>query len=94
MAQRIIYMEDGALCVITPSDDCLQEHTVQEIAAKDVPKGCAYKIIDESAVPTDRTFRGAWEVNESELNDGVGDEHNLFVTDPQHPSYVDPEGEE
>ena len=31
------------------------------IAQKDVPSGRPYKIVDVSEVPTDRTFRNAWE---------------------------------
>lgn len=31
------------------------------IAQKDVPEGCEYKIVNESEIPTDRTFRGAWD---------------------------------
>ena len=46
--------------------------TIEEIAKKDVPTGLKYKIIEDSDVPTDRSFRGAWTVDESELTDGVG----------------------
>ncbi len=31
------------------------------VAAKDVPKGKPYKIVDTDDIPTDRTFRNAWE---------------------------------
>ncbi len=34
------------------------------VAAKDVPAGKPYKIVDVSNIPTDRTFRGAWEYQE------------------------------
>jgi len=34
------------------------------VAAKDVPAGKPYKIVDVSNIPTDRTFRGAWEYKE------------------------------
>ena len=36
----------------------------EEIAAKDVPEGKPFKIIDTADVPTDRTFRNAWEYQE------------------------------
>jgi hypothetical protein len=59
MNQRIIYPTgDGGVAVIIPADCGL---TVDEIAAKDVPKGKPYKIVDVSDIPTDRTFRSAWE---------------------------------
>ena len=58
--KRILYQkEDGGVAVIIPADNC--GLTVEEIAAKDVPSGRPYKIVDASEVPTDRTFRNAWE---------------------------------
>lgn len=59
MNQRIIYPTDGGgVAVIVPADEC--GLSIQEIAAKDVPAGKAYEIVDEAAIPTDRTFRNAW----------------------------------
>ena len=46
--------------------------TMEELAQKDVPTGLKYKIVEDSVIPTDLTFRDAWEVEESELTDGVG----------------------
>tara|TARA_Y100000296_G_scaffold50961_1_gene58440 strand:- start:292 stop:504 length:213 start_codon:yes stop_codon:yes gene_type:complete len=46
--------------------------TLEEIAQKDVPTGLKYKIVEDSDIPTDRSFRNAWEVDEAELTDGVG----------------------
>jgi hypothetical protein len=35
MNSRIIYpTDDGGVAVIVPSPDCLQEHTIEEIAAQ------------------------------------------------------------
>jgi hypothetical protein len=63
MNQRIIYPTDnGGVAVIIPADEC--GLTIEEIAAKDVPTGKAYKIVDIADIPTDRTFRGAWEYQE------------------------------
>lgn len=79
MEKRIIYIEDnGQVAVVVPSPECLQEHTIEEIAAKDVPAGKPYKIVDVSDIPTDRTFRDAWEVDEAVLTDGVGAESDAF----------------
>lgn len=58
MNQRIIYPTDDGVAVIVPSDCGL---TIEEIAAKDVPAGVPYKIVDVSEIPEDRTFRGAWQ---------------------------------
>ena len=60
MNQRIIYPNnDGGVSVIVPAAEC--GLTIEEIAAKDVPAGKPYKIIDASELPSDRTFRAAWE---------------------------------
>jgi len=89
MNSRIIYpTDDGGVAVIVPVD-CGK--TIEEIAAKDVPAGKPYKIVDVSEIPSDRTFRNAWEVDEADLIDGVGSEHDMFITDPSHPDYVSPE---
>ena len=57
---RIVYQNDkGGVSVVIPSPRW--SGTMEELAAKDVPDGKAYKIIEDSAIPTDRTFRDAWE---------------------------------
>jgi hypothetical protein len=63
MNKRIIYPTDeGGVAVIVPAPDC--GLTIEEIAAKDVPNGKPYKIMDVADVPEDRTFRNAWEYQE------------------------------
>ena len=52
---------DGGVAIIIPADCGL---TIEEIAAKDVPQGKPYKIVDVADIPTDRTFRNAWEYQE------------------------------
>ncbi len=55
MNQRIIYpTDDGGVAVIIPAESV-------ETALKDVPEGEPYKIVDVSDIPSDRTFRDAWE---------------------------------
>ena len=76
---KIIYKtDDGGVAVITPTPECLTTHTIEAIAAKDVPAGKPYKIVDVADVPSDRTFRSAWEVDEATLTDGVGADSNEF----------------
>ena len=78
--KRIVYSHEGAVSIITPTPQILNEinpstgelWTVEDIAKKDVPTGVKYKIIENEDVPTDRSFRDAWVVNESDLTDGVG----------------------
>lgn len=60
MTKRIIYpTNDGGVAIVIPADEC--GLTIEEIAVKDVPAGKPYKIVDVADIPTDRTFRNAWE---------------------------------
>tara|TARA_R110000772_G_scaffold150596_1_gene261306 strand:- start:126 stop:320 length:195 start_codon:yes stop_codon:yes gene_type:complete len=60
--QRIIYKTDnGGVAVLIPTAEWLESHTIEELAAKDVPAGAEFKIVYESDIPSDRTFRDAWE---------------------------------
>jgi hypothetical protein len=59
MNQRIIFPKDDGVAVIIPAPEC--EMTIEEIAAKGVPAGKPYKIVDVADIPSDRTFRNAWE---------------------------------
>lgn len=62
MPKRIIYPTDeGGVAIIIPAPEALETMTIEEIAAKDVPAGKEFKIIDTADVPSDRTFRNAWE---------------------------------
>ena len=57
MNKRIIYPTDDGVAVIVPADCGL---TIEEIAAKDVPAGVSYKIVDVADIPSERLFRNAW----------------------------------
>ena len=60
MNSRILYPTDGGgVAVIIPADEC--GLSIEEIAAKDVPAGKPYKIVEDTDIPSDRTFRAAWE---------------------------------
>jgi len=54
---RIIYQTpEGGVAVIIPAESV-------ELALKDVPPGgTPYWIVDASDIPSDRLFRGAWEI--------------------------------
>jgi hypothetical protein len=55
MTQRIIYKTaDGGVAVIIPADTI-------EACMKDIPEGAEYAIVDVTDIPSDRTFRDAWE---------------------------------
>lgn len=79
MEKRIVYQtDDGGVAIIVPAPECLLSYTIEEIALKDVPAGKPFRIIDSTDIPSDRTFRGAWEVDPATLTDGVGAESNEF----------------
>jgi len=62
---RIIYQtESGGVAVIIPTESV-------ELALKDVPEGVAYEIVSEDDIPSDRSFRNAWEADFSNP-DGYG----------------------
>ena len=76
---RIIYKNtDNSVGVITPSQEALSFATMVQIAEKDVPHPLPYKIVDESDIPSDRTFRDAWEWDMSLEPDGFGGVDNEF----------------
>ena len=77
MAKIIFKQDNGVVAILTPAlnelnPDTGKNFTIDEIALKDVPTGYKYKIIDDSDVSSDRSFRDAWTVDESDLTDGVG----------------------
>ena len=77
--KRIIYPINDGIAVICPADCGL---AIEDIARKDVPIGLPYKIISASDIPTDRTFRDAWEADFSEP-DGYGIGHDAWVVEQE-----------
>ena len=58
--KRIIYpTPEGGVAIVIPAPDC--GLTIEQIAQKDVPAGVPFEIVDAADIPTDRTFRNAWE---------------------------------
>jgi hypothetical protein len=67
--KRIIFKNDeGGVSVVVPAPNVKAE----DIAQKVVPTGKPYKIVDVADIPSDRTLRDAWTVDEATLTDGVG----------------------
>ena len=75
--------------VLYPTKEALEDHTIKEIAVKDVPAGKPFAIVDAADLPSEP--QEAWEVDEADLTDGTGGDYDMFITDPQHPDYVAPE---
>lgn len=64
----IIYPNDnGGICILTPAPECGM--SIEQIAAKDVPAGKPYKIVDAADIPADRTFRDAWTADFTEVTE-------------------------
>ena len=56
---RIIYPNpEGGVVVLIPALDC--GLTVEQIAAKDVPSGIAFRIVEASVIPEGRNSRNDW----------------------------------
>ena len=68
MTQKILFPgEDGGICVLHPTG----ELPIADVAQKDVPAGTPYLIVEDDVIPSDRSFRGAWEADFSNP-DGTG----------------------
>lgn len=78
--KRIIYKnQDNSVSILIPSSEVLSFATIEQVAEKDVPHNLPYWIVNTSDIPTDRTFRNAWEIDESFGEpDGFGGESNEF----------------
>lgn len=60
MNKCIIYpQENGVVAIVYPSQEWMG--TMEELAAKTVPAGTSYQVVDTSEIPLDRAFRNAWE---------------------------------
>ena len=83
MLNRGIYKNsDNSVGIIIPSDEALAIFGLEKILEKDVPAGLPYWIVEDSVIPEDRTFRSAWEIDESfGKPDGFGGESNEFDDD-------------
>ena len=56
--KRIIYETEEGLHVVIPAPN--SGLTIEQVMAKDVPKGVSAKIVNTSVIPSDRYFRAAW----------------------------------
>jgi hypothetical protein len=76
---RIIYKNtDNTVGILIPTDEALSFVTIEQIAEKDVPFQLPYKIVPIVDIPTDRTYRDAWEWDNTIVPDGFGAESNEF----------------
>ena len=65
---KILYPNsEGGVCVLHPTG----ELSIEDLCQKDVPAGTPYLIVEDDAIPSDRSFRNAWEADFSNP-DGTG----------------------
>ena len=82
MTQVIIYNQDNGIpAVVIPTEEALKDHTILEIAVKDVPAGKPFAIVDASELPTEP--QETWIIDDADLTDGVGNEFNEFEPKPE-----------
>jgi len=65
---KILYPNlDGGISVIVPTG----ELPIEDVCQKDVPAGTPYLVVEDGVIPSDRSFRNAWEADFSNP-DGYG----------------------
>ena len=71
--------KDNSIGIITPTQEALKFASLEAIAEKDVPYQLPYWIVEDNDIPTDRTDRNRWTLDESIGDpDGFGGENNEF----------------
>ena len=76
MDKRIIYKtDDGGVSVIIPTVG--SGLTIEEVAAKDVPAGVEWTIIDAGNLPKDRQFRNAWKLEAKQIKEDIAEARNI-----------------
>ena len=73
---KIIFDYEGNISVMTPISEALQIMTIEQIAEKDLPVGVStYSIVEDSVIPTDRSFRNSW------VGVGIGSTSGTTITE-------------
>ena len=70
---KILYKTETGIAIIHPTPEALKSMTIEEIAKKDVPTNVPYWLVEDNEIPTDRTFRNAWQFEADHEADGVGE---------------------
>ena len=57
---KILYPNpDGGICVLHSTG----ELPIEDVCQKDVPAGTPYLVVEDNVIPSDRSFRNAWEAD-------------------------------
>ena len=65
MAKVVYLKSDGTLSIIHPVDGEI------ETAKKSLPSGVNFEVIEDSKIPTDRTFRNAWTIEGTSIKEDL-----------------------
>ena len=58
---KIIFNYEGTISIMHPTPEALQIMTIEQISVKFLPVGVTtYSIVEDSVIPTDRSFRDSW----------------------------------
>lgn len=64
MAKIIVYKDNsGGIRIVNPSPKFKLEYVI----SRDIPEGADYEILNRSALPKDKTFRNAWDLNDKKI---------------------------
>ena len=70
MSKILFPIPEGGICVLHPTG----ELPFEDVCQRDVPAGTPYLIVEDDAIPSDRSFRNAWEADFSNPDGhGIGD---------------------
>ena len=76
---RVIYQNiDNTVAVLIPAQEVLDIVGLQAIAEKDCPKDLPYWLVMDTDIPSDRTDRNSWVLENMPEPDGFGGVSNEF----------------
>lgn len=75
----LVKTQGNGLRLLRPTSNVLKLYTIEQVAQKDVEEGLPFWIVEDTELPTDKTFRDAWEISETMREpDGYGSPFNTF----------------
>ena len=76
---RIIYEnKDNTVAVLIPAQEVLDTVGLLAIAEKDVPQDLPYWLVNDTDIPSDRSERNQWILEDMPTPDGFGGASNEF----------------
>ena len=70
MNDRIVYqLPEQPVAIVIPCECGL---TLEQIGSKDAPSGVPFWIVDVATIPSDRTFRNAWDLDIGSMGEPSG----------------------